>query len=576
MTQPDPPNGYIADRLEELAALLRLRKADRFRVRAYERAARVVRAVPLPLTDLPEDEILRLEGIGAAVAGVIAEVIATGSVAMLDDLLRDEPAGTAALLRLPLIGVRDARALAGTYGVHDVDALRQSVEAGTVTDDRLRSRAAESLRRHDGVAHDGRPAPMARRDTAALRESLLAVAGVSDAIVAGDVRRGIDTVVEVAFVLVVDRPVTDVAEGVASARAVVRLLDQPAGRMTVLTAAGHAVVLWLTPPEAAGAALLHATGPQGHVEALGHRAEDADASLRSDGLWKGDGRLAGATEHEIYTALGMEVVPPELRAGQRDVNAAARAVLPSLVDTSDLRGDLHVHTDWSGDGKAGLLEMVAAAAGRGYAYVALTDHAENLRINGMSRDEVRARRAAIAQAQERHPEIRILDSAELNIGLDGTIDYDLDFLLEFDIGVASIHSHMDRLTPQQTDRLLAAIDHPAVNVIGHPTGRILGHRPAYGIEIAAVATAAAETGTALEINGSPRRLDLSGEMAAVAVSAGALLSVSSDAHSVAELDYIDNAVPNARRGWATPTDVLNCRDVDGLLAFVAAKRQRGG
>ncbi len=211
-----------------------------------------------------------------------------------------------------------------------------------------------------------------------------------------------------------------------------------------------------------------------------------------------------------------------------------------------------MHSDWSRDGRDGLERIAAAAAARGLAYVAVTDHAEDLAINGMSRDAVRARRAALAEVQARHPQVRLLDAAELNIGLDGGLDYDPEFLLAFDLCVASVHSHMDRPVAVQTDRILAAIASPAVTVIGHPTGRILGHRPGYAIELEAIAQAAAATGTALEVNGSPRRLDLSAEMVRIALGAGATLALSSDAHAVGELDYLHNAVATARRGWATP------------------------
>lgn len=565
-------NDELADLLSELAALLRVSKADRFRIRAYERAAAVVRASPIPIRSMDEAEILQLEGIGAAMARLIAEYSQTGQMRMLDELRTKESAGFGALLRLPLIGIRDARALSGTHGFTDIASLQAAAadpDGLRNLDERLAGRVRESLRRLATTVDERLPLPLARRDAAALAEALAGLAGVERVEVAGAVRRCVDTVGSFAFVVVGDpEPVADV---VPSSGAVVRVVERTDGVVTVLTPTGRRAELWLTPTDCAGAALLLATGSAGHVEELSRRARAKNMVLDAGGLTDATGAVIG-DEASIYAALDLPFIPPELRESAEDIDSAP----PVLLTVEDMRGDLHVHSDWSGDGKESIEAMVTAAAARGYAYVALTDHAENLTINGMSRDTVRERRREIARVQQEHPEIRILDSAELNIGLDGSIDYDLEFLLEFDIGVASIHSHMDRLSPVQTERILTAIAHPAVNVIGHPTGRIIGHRPAYGIEIEAIAQAAAETGTALEVNGSPRRLDLCGEMVHAALQAGATIAVSSDAHNTSELGYMNNGVPTARRGWAAAADVLNAQSLDEVLAFVAAKRNGAG
>ena len=557
------PNDHLADHLEELAALLRVAKVDRYRVRAYERAARVVRAVPIDLATLEPAEIGRLEGIGTAMARLIDEFRTTGAMGMLEERRTAEPPGFGELLRLPLVGVRDARQLAGTHGFAGISALQAAAaEPGGLdaVGERLAARLRESLRRLSTTVDHRLPLPVARREADKMASAFEAVEGVDQALVAGSVRRGVDTVGSFSLVLVGNDGDT-MAPAVETAPPVIRVLEREGSRIRVLTSTGYPTDLWLAKEQSAGLALLQATGSDAHLAALRDGGRDLGAAH---------------TEDAIYAALGMDRVPPELREGTGEVDAAVQRRLPGLVTVDDLRGDLHVHTDYSGDGKVPLEDMVVAARERGYDYVALTDHTANLKINGMPRELVLERRRVITEVQQRHPDIRVLDSAELNIGLDGDLDYDLDFLLQFDLGVASIHSHMDRQTPQQTDRILAAIAHPAVHVIGHPTGRILGHRPAYGIEITAIAQAAAETGTALEVNGSPRRLDLCGEMVRTAVGAGAAIAISSDAHSLSELDYVHNAVPTARRGWAEPVDVLNCRSLDGLLAFAERKKNRAG
>ena len=570
------PNDALADHLEELAALLRVAKVDRYRVRAYQRAARVVRAAPVELATLDPSEIERLEGVGAAIARLIDEFLTTGAIRMLEERRAGEPAGFGELLRLPLVGVRDARLLAGTHGFTGIAALQAAAtepDGLEVVGERLAARLRESLRRLSTTVDRRLPRPLAQREAEKMAAAFSAIEGVDQALVAGSARRGVHTVGSFSLVLIGGDADT-MAPAVEAAPPVIRVLERSATRSTVLTSTGYPTDVWLADQQTAGLALLQATGSDAHVRALRGRAAQRGLALGDD-LRANGSVLAADTEAGVYAALEMDFVPPELREDTGEVAAAGDRRLPALVTVDDLRGDLHVHTDHSGDGKVPLEEMVAAAGARGYDYVALTDHTENLKINGMPRELVLARRRTIAEVQQRHPDIRLLDGAELNIGLEGDLDYDLDFLLQFDFGVASIHSAMDRPTPQQTDRLLAAVAHPAVHVIGHPTGRILGHRPAYGIEITAIAQAAAETGTALEVNGSPRRLDLCGEMVRTAVGAGAAIAISSDAHSIPELGYVHNAVPTARRGWAEPVDVLNCRSLDALLAFVQRKKDRG-
>ncbi|MDP8969889.1 MAG: PHP domain-containing protein, partial [Actinomycetota bacterium] len=344
-------------------------------------------------------------------------------------------------------------------------------------------------------------------------------------------------------------------------------------------AGGMQLDLRVVDPDAWGAALVYFTGSKDHNVRIRERAVRRGLTLNEYGLFGKDGmaRVASRSEADVYAALGLEWVPPPMREDTGEVQAAAEHRLPRVVTVEDLRGDLHGHSDWSGDGKATLEEMVEAAAARGYAYWALTDHAENLPINGLSREQVLARRGRIARLQERY-DLRILDGAELNIGPDGGLDYDLDFLLRFDFCVASIHGLMRRPQAQQTERIIQAMRHPAVNVIGHPTGRIIGRRPGYDIDLDAILDAAADTQTALEVNASPRRLDLAGDLIRRAVDRGVTLAISCDAHSVGELDNMRFGVATAQRGWATPGQVLNCRDLDGLLDFVAAKRdgQRPG
>jgi DNA polymerase (family X) len=576
----------LADALAELAALLRAARADRFRVRAYERAARVARAAAIDLDDLEPAELRRLRGIGEAMAGLIAEHRASGRIGMLDDLRAEHPPGFGALLTLPLVGVRDARKLTA-MGIDGPDALRAALDAAAdalagpaapgAFDERSTARLREALRRVPAATDARLTRPAARREARELATALEAHDEVDEVHVAGAVRRGLDLIDDLDLVVVA------AAEGLrAAARdcaAVVRVLAESDDRVDVLAPSGHLARLHPAAPDELGHALLLATGPTEHLDALVDRglareaapADAAPADPAADPAVGGTPHAdaGAAAERRCYARVGLPWLPPEVRD---DPEALTRDAAPDLIRVGHLQGDLHVHSDFSGDGVDSAEEMVRAAAGRGYTYLALTDHAENLTINGMPRETVLVRRRTIAELQTRHPHLRVLDGAELNIDLEGALDYDLDFLLAFDLCVASVHSHMDRGAAVQTERILAAIAHPAVHVIGHPTGRIIGRRPGYPIDLAAIAQAAAETGTALEVNGSPSRLDLDGPMVRAAREAGALLSLASDAHSTGELAYAEHAVATARHGWAEVGDVLNARDLDGLLAFTAAKR----
>lgn len=583
-----PPNADLVTALREIATLLRSRRADRFRVRAYERAARVAAAAPVPLAELPPERLRRLEGIGSGMAALIEEHARTGRIGLLDELLDGRPRAFATFATLPLIGVRDARRLADA-GLSSLEALAAAVDEPARLDalaPRLAGRVRESLRRLPTALDPRRPRPSAERVVRLLLEALAALPPVAQVEIAGAFRRGESLVgdLDVVVVLAERADPDDLGEALDEARPIVGVLpdgvmakaEQPEGAwrtLDVMTSSGHPARLWPATAGTFGVTLLAATGPVEHLTALRTRAAARGLELRADGLWAGERLQAAADESHIYRALGLEPIPPELR--HRDVvEPAAEGRLPQLVRAGDLRGDLHVHSDFSGDGVDSLAEMVRGAAGRGYDYVAITDHAENLTINGMTREVVEHRRRTIAEVQRRHPHLRILDGAELNIGIDGGLDYDLEALLRFDLCVASIHSRMDADRATQTERVLAAIAHPAVHVIGHLTGRIIGVRPGYEIDLVAIAQAAAETGTALEVNGSPARLDLDAPLIEAALAAGATLSLSSDAHSLEELSYIENAVLPARAGGATAADVLNARDLEGLLAFTRRARER--
>jgi DNA polymerase (family X) len=581
-------NEDVAAQFAEIAALLKLQGADRFRVRAYERAAGAIGAAPVDLSTLPPGELAAVNGIGASTAAKIVEYLDTGRIAMLEDLRAAVPPGVVELTRVPGLGPKTAVVLHDA-GIDSVEALRGALDSGAVAGLKgVGARTAENLREALGRmgVKDTDRVPMA--DAIAIAEELVArlrrADGVVEVTYAGSLRRMRETIGDI-DILAATREPGPVMAALRESDLVQRVLGTGDTKTSVILRRGIAADLRAVDPDVWGAVLVYLTGSKAHNVRMRERALRRGLSLSEYGLTSRPdmdappaaappaAAIACPTEVEVYAALGLPLIPPPVREDTGEIEAAAAGRLPSFVTLRDIRGDLHGHSDWSGDGKAPLEEMVAAAAARGYEYFAVTDHAENLTMNGLTRDDMSRRRRVIAQLQERHG-MRILDGAELNIGIDGSVDYDDEFLYAFDFCVASVHTLMNRPAEQQTQRIVAAMRHPAVNVIGHPTGRKLGVRPGYGVDLDAIVEAAVATGTALEVNASPRRLDLSGDMVRRAVDAGALLAISCDAHSLGDLDSMRYGVATAQRGWATPADVLNCRPLTELLEVVNAKRER--
>ena len=570
-------NEDVARQFAEITTLLKLSGADQFRVRAYERAAGAIGAAPVDLSTLDEGGIAALKGIGASTAKKITEYLSTGSIGMLEELRAQVPPGLIELIRVPGLGPKTAKLLHDKLGVDSVEGLRDAIAAeklrdlpglGAKTEMKLR----ESITRIG--AKDSDRIPMA--DAIAIAEELCRrlaeLPEVEEVTFAGSLRRMRETIGDIDILAASDNP-APVHAALRDSDLVTEVIAAGEKKTSVITKRGIQADLRVVEPEAYGAALVYFTGSKEHNVRVRERAVRRGLTLNEYGLYdrETEERLASRTEADVYAAMELPLIVAPMREDTGEVEAAAGGTLPQVIQLTDMRGDLHGHSDWSGDGKATLEEMVAAAAARGYEYWAVTDHAENLTMNGLSKQRMLERRAAIEQLQDRY-DLRILEGAELNIGADGDVDYDPEFLATLDWNVASIHTLMTRSEAEQTRRIITAMENPAVHAIGHLTGRKIGSRPAYDVDLDAVLEAAVRTGTAIEVNASPRRLDISGDMVRRAVEAGAMLTISCDAHSVGDLASMRYGVGTAQRGWATPDHVLNSRPLQGLLDFVAAKR----
>ena len=341
---------------------------------------------------------------------------------------------------------------------------------------------------------------------------------------------------------------------------------------SALISTGLQVDLRVVSPEHFGAACQYFTGSKAHNIALRQRAIDRGWLLSEYGLFEEEKVVASKTEEQVYQALGMDFVPPPMREGTGEVEAASSHELPALVELSQIRGDLHYHCDRSGDGRSTLEEMIEAALAREYEYVAFTDHGEDLAINGSTREQMMAHRDRIRQLDDRYGGIRLLFGCELNIGADGDLDYDAAFRLEFDYCVASIHSHFDLPRDQQTARILKALHDPSVNAIGHLSGRYVGRRPGVDLDIDVVLEALEVTGVALEINGALDRLDASAEVVRQAMAGEVDFVIDTDSHHTSELVRMGYGVANAQRGWATPDRVINTRPMASFVEWSGRRR----
>lgn len=577
-------NDEVAALLHELAVLTEIEEGSpqAFRVRAYQNGVRAVKGITRDVAELTSSELLEVKGIGKAIAAKVREYVETGRIAKLDELRGRYPAGQLELMRVPGLGPKGIQLLRDVLGVTDLADLQEAIASGRLAElPGMGEKTAENLTRaieRLALAEKERRVPIAK--AMPLAERVVARLGeapdVGRVAYAGSLRRFRDTIGDI-DVLVESTVPGPVMEAFVTHPEVAHVSGRGDTKASVVTFDGMQIDLRVVPPAAFGAALVYFTGSKEHNIRLRERALKRDLTLNEYGLAPvdGGGHAGGATEEEVYAALDLAWVTPELREDEGEIAAAEAGTLPEPLTVGHLRGDLHDHSDWSGDGRATMEAMVAGAADRGLAYFALTDHAENLRINGIDRAGMLRQRRELREFNERFPDLVLLHGAELNIGVDGSLDYDHEFLMGFDWCVASVHSAFNRPVAEQTARVVAAMQHPAVNVIGHLQGRRVGKRAGIDLDLDAVLGAALETGTAIEINSNLDRLDATAEVVREGARRGVTFVVSTDAHAVHELDFHRYGVRQARRGGLPPDLVANTWDAERFLAWARDVRAGG-
>jgi len=577
-----PSNESVIAVLRQLVQYTKLEdgQSQSFRTRAYEKAIEVIAASSESVAGLSISELKKIDGIGDSTARKIVEFSANGTIGKVERLKKRFPPTMLDLMRIPGLGPKTVLLLQDRLGVVDVPGLTEAIEKhqlaslpglGAKSEEKI-AKAISLL----GIHSNETRTPIAEAMDIARRvvAELEGVEGVLTAEYAGSLRRHAETIgdIDILVTAETDSPVT---KRFVTLPGVTAVLGSGSTKASIVIDDQMQVDLRVVPEAAFGAALMYFTGSKAHNIALRKRALDRGLTLNEYSLSEiGSGTVvAASTEADIYHRLDLVWITPELREDTGEISAAESGSLPRPISVGDLRGDLHVHTDWSGDGRSTMVEMLDGAVLSGLDYIVITDHAENLAMNGLSRERMLEQRAVIEEMRPRYRPLTILHGAELNIAADGSIDYDAEFLADFDFGVASIHSHFDLSPVDQTDRLIAAIHNSAVNVIGHPSGRMIGRRPGVRFDSDAVFEAAASTGTALEINSHLHRLDLQASHLRRAVETSEVMfAISTDAHHTSAYSNANWGAAQARKGWVPLDRVINTLDTPTFLDWAGRKR----
>jgi len=575
-------NNEVASHLYELAKLAALAEgnSNAFRVRAYETAAREVEGHPQPVSAMSASALTELRGVGASTAKKIRELVDNGRIERLEELRGLYPPEFVEMTRIPGVGPKTAVLLRDQLGVASVEDLRGALDRQEIRDlPRMGAKTEEKLTRsleRLGAGERRTPIIDAMRVARDVAGALAALPGVVSAEPMGSLRRFRETTGDVDVIVATNGEPEDVMRHLVELPLVGDVLGYGDRKTAIVTAAGLQVDVRVVRPDQYGSAQMYFTGSKAHNIRLRQMAIDRGWVLNEYALAEADTErvIASATEEDVYKAFGLPWIAPEMREDSGEIEAALGGELPTLVSEEDLLGDLHVHTSLSGDGRAGIDAMVAAAKRRGYTYLAITDHAEDLAINGASRTQMLEQRARIEEIRKKNRKMYLLHGAELNIGRNGDVDYDPEFLAGFDWGVASVHSHFDLPMVEQTERVIAAMHNPAVNIIGHLTGRRIGKRPGIDLDIDAVLTAAEETGCGIEINSHLDRLDAPAEVLRLAADRDVVFVIDTDSHDAKELANTRWGVRLARRGWVERDRVANTWERDRFMQWARAKRAR--
>lgn len=572
-------NQQIAKIFNELAQLLELKGESIFRIRAYRRAAQNIADFSKDVAMCSEEDLMQLPGIGKDLAGKIREYCQTGRVAAHEKMIKEIPSGVLEMSRIPGLGPKTAKMFYEQANIRSIDELEAMARAGRLaglrgvqkkTEENI-IKGIEQLGRGTGRHLIGRVIPLAEDIVRRMKEG----APVDEIAVAGSIRRWKETVKDV-DILTTSKDPDKVMDVFVHLPHVIRVLAQGPTKSSVITDYGIQVDLRVVEEDSFGAALQYFTGSKQHNIRLREMAVKAGLKINEYGVFKlpGDKKIGGKKEEDVYKALNVPYIPPELREDAGEIDAALEGRLPDLITLHAIKGDLHVHTKWS-DGRHDLDTLVEAAREKGYQYIAITDHSKGLGVaHGLDEARFAEQGKLIDDANKKMKDFRILKGAEVDIRSDGRLDVEDECLAGLDIVVASVHSGFKQSQEQITERILSATRNPYVSVIAHPTGRLIGERDAYAVDMEAVLKEAAKYGVALEVNAYPQRLDLSEGYLRMAKEYGVQIMINTDAHITSHFDYMAYGVSIARRGWIEEKDVLNALPYEPLMERLKAIREK--
>jgi len=555
-------NEDVADALDLLADVLEFKGENPFKLRAYRKAARVLRDLQEDVSTLVAEGRLRdLPGIGEGIEKKVAQFVKTGKMDALEAAMEGVSPGIVEIMKIPGVGPRTAALAREKLNVQSVEELAEAARSGRLAElPGMGAKKAENIlkgiefmRRAKGRMPLGKVLPLVESLLDELRRH-----GVKKVVAAGSLRRMCETIGDI-DILASGRSGEKIVRAFTGLPLVARVLASGDTKGSILTADGTQVDLRVVEPASYGAALQYFTGSKAHNIRLRSIARDRGLKLSEYGLFRDERRVAGRTEEEIYEVLGLPCIPPVLREDRGEIEAALEGKLPKLVELRDISGDLHVHTNWS-DGHNSIEEMAAAARKRGYRYLVISDHTRALKIfGGLDASRLLEQIEEVKRVNARVRGIRVLTGTEVDIRADGTLDMADEVLAKLDFVTASVHSGFAQDRDTMTRRILAAIENPHVDSIGHLTGRLLGERDGYDVDVDAILRAAARTGTALELNAHPARLDINDQACRRAKELGVKVAINTDAHDVEQLDLMRFGVATAQRGWLERSDVLNAR-----------------
>lgn len=572
-------NQEIANIFNEIADILEIKDENPFRIRAYRKAAQNIDGLAEDIAGMEETELRKIPGIGQDLADKIREYIKTGHLQFYEELKKEVPPGLVELLSVPSLGPKTAKMLFEKLKIGNVDDLEKLARDGKLkglpgiqakTEENILKGIAMIKRRTDRYPI-GRVLPIAEDILKRLTET----APVKEYSLAGSLRRWKDTIKDI-DILATSRDPEKVMQVFVHLPQVKEVLMKGPTKSSIITHEGIQVDLRVVEMESFGAALAYFTGSKAHNIRLREMAVKKSLKINEYGIFdtKTGKKIGGKDETDIYKVLDIAFVPPELREDMGEVEAAISRRLPKLVKPTSIRGDIHVHSKYS-DGSHDIEELIEAAKMRGYEYIAITDHSKSLGIaRGMSIEQVLAQNKKIREMNKRLQGFRILSGVEMDIRSDGTMDYPDDVLEKLDIVIASIHSGFRQTKEQLTRRLVSAMKNPYVSIIAHPTGRLIGERDAYAIDMEEFLRTAKETGTAIEINAYPLRLDLSDIYVKKAKEMGIAFITATDSHITSQFDFMRYGVGIARRGWLEDKDILNTYTYKKLLRQLQMKRER--